>query len=94
MTGSALPEGTAPGMPAVGGAFGGDWNADGAIAPEDAHWPARTPTWLRVKAAPDAAGPDEDESHETESGCAGFLTCETPATACCFCCGAFAVVWL
>ena len=83
MTGSALPEGTVPTMPAVGGALGGDWNADGAIAPEDAHWPARTPTWLRVKAAPDA-GQDEDEPRETESGCAGFLTRETPATTCCF----------
>ena len=30
----------------TGGALGGDWNVDGAIAPADAHWPASTPTWI------------------------------------------------
>ena len=70
MTGSALPEGSVPNMPSVGGAFGGDWNADGGIAPEDAHWPARTPTWLRVKGAPDS----REGGDEANSGCEGFLT--------------------
>ena len=71
MTGSA---GSAPGMTAVGGAFGGDWNANGGVSPADAHWPPRTPTWIRVdagaKAAPDAA-----------ASCTGFLTLLLPRNA-------------
>lgn len=59
-----------PGMPAIGGAFGGDWNANGGVSPEHAHWPARTPTWIRLKAAPPAPADDGGGS----AGCTGFVT--------------------
>jgi hypothetical protein len=55
----------------TGGALGGDWNADGALAPADAHWPVRTPTWILVKATPPAAPAGG-------GGCAGFLTLLQP----------------
>eukprot|EP00664_Eupelagonemidae_sp_cell27_P002388 gene2388-5120_t len=66
MTGSA---GSAPGMPAIGGALGGDWNAAGNLAPETPHWPARTPTWIRLGAA------------DADGTCSGFLTLLQPRKA-------------
>ena len=79
MSGSALP-GTSNrtlGMSAVGGAFGGDWNADGGIPPESAHWSPRTPTWLRLQATA-KSGTVFDRGNAKESACTGFLTLLQP----------------
>merc|ERR1711991_492312 len=67
MTGTS---GSAPGMPSVGGALGGDWNAPGNVAPVTPHWPARNPTWIRVN------GAEKRTPHTNGSGqrCKGFLT--------------------
>ena len=88
MTGSALPRNSTPvGMAAVGGAFGGDWNADGGIPPEGAHWAPRTPTWLRLKAAAPLAAAGAEAAGGTagsaagEAGCRGFLTLLQPRNA-------------
>jgi hypothetical protein len=79
MTGSALPKNSnhTLGMTAVGGAFGGDWNANGGIPPESAHWSPRTPTWLRLKAT---AKREEIlmAANKQDRGCAGFLTLLQP----------------
>ena len=48
-----------------GGAFGGDWNAEGAVAPENAHWLPRQATWVELKAAASTPTPTE---HRTSSG--------------------------
>jgi hypothetical protein len=73
MTGSA---GSAPGMKAIGGAFGGDWNAAGNLAPENPHWQARTPTWIRINAASNGnVGNDKDDNY---TQCSGFLTLLQP----------------
>lgn len=79
MTGSALPENSnrTPGMTAVGGAFGGDWNANGGIPPENAHWSPRTPTWLRLQASPKWEG-DSGGGRPQDRGCTGFLTLLQP----------------
>ena len=80
MTGSALAHDsnrTMGGMSAVGGAFGGDWNANGGIPPENAHWLPRTPTWLRLQATPKLSS-DPDRTHAQDSGCTGFLTLLQP----------------
>eukprot|EP00943_MAST-04B_sp_MAST-4B-sp1_P001449 g1449.t1 len=52
-------------MAAVGGALGGDWNAAQNVAPKNAHWKPRTPTWIRINAG------DDDI-------CTGFLTILQP----------------
>ena len=36
------------GMPGVGGVLGGDWNVAENMPPRVAHYPPRTPTWIRV----------------------------------------------
>lgn len=79
MTGSALPENSnrTPGMTAVGGAFGGDWNANGGIPPQSAHWSPRTPTWLRLQAAA-KLGRSSDGAYAQDRGCTGFLTLLQP----------------
>ena len=50
-----------------GGAFAGDWNANGNVAPPKPHWPARSSTWLQLgmpNATADSARPI----------CTGFIT--------------------
>jgi hypothetical protein len=82
MTGSASA--APPGMDAVGGALGGDWNAVQNVAPEDPHWPARTPTWIRVDAAepPNDGRPAAAERGAAEEeACTGFLTLLRPRNA-------------
>ena len=87
-TGSAMavPE---RGMPAVGGAFGGDWNAAGGLPPTDAHWLPRTPTWIRINAGEAApTGPGIGAKAQPDVGnttppagtppCTGFLTLLQP----------------
>jgi len=69
-TGMTGAVGSAPGMPSVGGALGGDWNTAENMPPKDAHYEPRTPTWIRVN-----GGTAEGLASKA---CSGFLTLLQP----------------
>ena len=62
------------GMPGVGGVLGGDWNAAENMPPRVAHYPPRTPTWIRVTGK-------ASSMKEKLSLCSGFLTLLQPRKA-------------
>jgi hypothetical protein len=64
MTGTA---GSAPGRPSIGGVLGGDWNAAGNLPPLKPHFPAKTPTWIRINGHENMLDRDPEE-------CFGFIT--------------------
>ena len=50
-----------------GGAFAGDWNANGNVAPPKPHWPARSSTWLEL-------GMPNATAESARPICTGFVT--------------------
>ena len=60
MTGTA---GSAPGRPSIGGVLGGDWNAAGNLPPLKPHFPAKTPTWIRINGHENMLDRDPEESN-------------------------------
>lgn len=66
------------GMPSTGGALGGDWNAAENMVPRVAHYPPRTPTWLRVNGATALLQGGTGSGGQPLAPCAGFLTLLQP----------------